>query len=267
MIYDAHCHIFPSKIAQKATDSIGRFYDIPMHASGSPEALLTAMDAAGVGMALVCSTATRAEQVSAINHFISEAQDASDGRFWGLGTLHQDLTDEEMADEIDAIASLGLHGVKLHPDFQKMPIDLARMMPVYEELAKRSLPVLFHIGDDRYDFSAPERLAAVCEKVPSLHAIAAHLGGYRTWERASLFIGHKNVIFDCSSSMEMLTDEQIPRQFALLGPERVLFGSDFPMWRPGDVLKKFLSLGFDRKTADMVLCGNFQKYLLNGDWD
>ena len=39
-IYDAHAHIFPAKIAEKATQSIGHFYDIPMHHLGSAEELL-----------------------------------------------------------------------------------------------------------------------------------------------------------------------------------------------------------------------------------
>ena len=39
-IVDAHAHIFPEKIAQKATENIGRFYDIPMCHLGSAEELL-----------------------------------------------------------------------------------------------------------------------------------------------------------------------------------------------------------------------------------
>ena len=40
IITDAHAHIFPPKIAQKAVGSIGDFYHIPMSHPGSPEALL-----------------------------------------------------------------------------------------------------------------------------------------------------------------------------------------------------------------------------------
>ena len=39
-IMDAHTHIFPSKIAEKATVNIGHFYDIPMAEQGSAEQLL-----------------------------------------------------------------------------------------------------------------------------------------------------------------------------------------------------------------------------------
>jgi hypothetical protein len=36
-IIDAHAHIYPNKIAEKATDTIGKFYDIPMQHVGLPE--------------------------------------------------------------------------------------------------------------------------------------------------------------------------------------------------------------------------------------
>lgn len=33
-IYDAHAHIFPEKIAEKACINIGKFYSVPMYAVG-----------------------------------------------------------------------------------------------------------------------------------------------------------------------------------------------------------------------------------------
>ena len=261
-VIDAHCHIFPAKIAEKATDAIGDFYTLPMEHVGSPEALLRAMDEAGVSKALVCSTATRAGQVHAINQFICAAEKAAAGRFIGFGTLHDGLSDEETADEIDSIAA-DLVGVKLHPDFQKMPIDLPRMMPVYEELAKRGLPVLFHIGDDRYDFSSPERLARVCAKIPTLHAIAAHFGGYRVWEKGGSLKDCPNVIFDSSSSLSFLTRDEALRQLEQLTPERVMFGSDFPMWNPAGEIARVKALGLDEATEEKLFHGNLERYILS----
>ena len=36
---DAHAHIYPGKIAEKATASVGDFYHIPMHNVGLPHVL------------------------------------------------------------------------------------------------------------------------------------------------------------------------------------------------------------------------------------
>ena len=39
-IINMHTHIFPVKIAEKAVDAIGNFYDIKMEIKGTPEYIL-----------------------------------------------------------------------------------------------------------------------------------------------------------------------------------------------------------------------------------
>ena len=39
-IIDAHTHIFPEKIADKASEAIGEFYDLPMNSGGGSKTLL-----------------------------------------------------------------------------------------------------------------------------------------------------------------------------------------------------------------------------------
>ena len=56
------------------------------------------------------------------------------------------------------VVSLGLRGIKLHPDFQKFQIDCPKMDDVYEVMADLKLPVLVHAGDCRYDYSGPKRI-------------------------------------------------------------------------------------------------------------
>ncbi len=262
-IIDSHCHIFPEKIAAKATTAIGDFYGIPMDEVGSTERLLLEMDKAGIDLALVCSTATKPEQVSSINRFIHDSVEAAGGRFYGFGTLHQDMTDEEIGDELDRIIELGLHGIKLHSDFQRFYIDEERMLPVYREIAKRQLPVLFHMGDERTDFSSPERLRNVAHAVPELLSIAAHLGGYSVWDRAEILAGEENVVFDCSSSLPMLTKERALWQIGLFGIDRIFFGSDFPMWKPNEEIERVHALGLGEEQEEMIFHRNFERWILN----
>ena len=261
-IIDAHCHIFPAKIAEKATRSIGNFYDIPMDEVGSVERLLSEMDLAGVDLALVCSTATKPEQAKSINDFIHAAVEQSEGRFYGFGTLHQDMTDEEIGDELDRIQTLGLHGIKLHSDFQEFYIDDERMIPVYREIAKRGLPILFHMGDYRTAYSEPERLKKVAHAVPELLSIAAHLGGYSVWDRAEILAGEENVVFDCSSSLAMIEPERAKRQIELFGADRIFFGSDFPMWRAVDEVERVHAMGFSEEIEDGIFHRNFEKWIM-----
>ena len=69
---DVHAHIYPGKIAEKATASVGRFYDIEMDEVGLPHILHEEGTAAGIERFLVCSVATKVEQVESINTFIAE---------------------------------------------------------------------------------------------------------------------------------------------------------------------------------------------------
>ena len=72
-IIDAHAHIFPDKIAEKATTGISKFYGLPMyHQTGSVKELLQSGKEDGVDGFLVCSVATKAEQVASINQFLSK---------------------------------------------------------------------------------------------------------------------------------------------------------------------------------------------------
>ncbi|MFQ6829246.1 MAG: amidohydrolase family protein [Acutalibacter sp.] len=178
---DAHAHIYPGKIAEKATGSVGEFYHIPMQNVGLPHILAQRGEEAGIDRFLVCSVATKVEQVRSINQFIQEKCQKYP-QFIGLAAWHQDVAD--IQGEMDDIQRRGLRGIKLHPDFQRFYIDDERMLPVYEEAHRRGLPILFHTGDSRTDFSTPRRLMNVLEKIPDFTCIAAHLGGYSEWEDA-----------------------------------------------------------------------------------
>ena len=157
---DAHAHIYPGKIAEKATGSVGEFYHIPMQNVGLPHILAQRGAEAGIDRFLVCSVATKVEQVRSINQFIQEKCQKYP-QFIGLAAWHQDVAD--IQGEMDDIQRRGLRGIKLHPDFQRFYIDDERMLPVYEEAHRRGLPILFHTGDSRTDFSTPRRLMNVLE--------------------------------------------------------------------------------------------------------
>ncbi len=157
-IIDAHTHIFPAKVSRKATDAIGEFYDFHMARNGSVEELLEDMAEGGISLSLVCSSATVPKQTRAINDFISAAC-KDEPRFFGFGTMHPSMPEEEIRAEIVRMKELGLHGVKLHPDFQKFDLDCPEAMTMFSCLEEGGMPVLVHTGDDRYTYSRPKRIS------------------------------------------------------------------------------------------------------------
>lgn len=251
---DAHAHIYPGKIAEKATASVGSFYDIPMQQVGLPHVLAQAGRAAGMERFLVCSVATKVEQVRSINEFI-QRKCAEYPEFLGLAAWHQDV--EDVAAEMDDLQSRGLKGIKLHPDFQKFQIDEDRMLEVYREANRRGLPVLFHTGDRRTDYSSPKRLMRVIEQIPDFTCIAAHLGGYSEWEIARMELRGTNVYIDTSSSLFTVTPEEARESIDHFGLNRTMFGTDFPMWQPQEELERFFDLEFTEEENRRILYGNF----------
>ena len=253
---DTHAHIYPGKIAEKATASVGHFYHTDMLNVGLPHVLRERGKAAGIDRFLVCSVATKVEQVRSINEFI-ERKCREYPEFVGLAAWHQDV--EDIAAELDDIQCRGLRGVKLHPDFQEFCIDDPRMMPFYEEMNRRGLPVLFHTGDNRTDFSSPRRLMNVLEKIPDFTCIAAHLGGYTEWEEAKQTLHGTNVYVDTSSSLFALTKEQAQTSIRHFGADHTMFGTDFPMWDPAEEVERFLMLGLSEEENRMIFYDNFAR--------
>ncbi|WP_303837527.1 amidohydrolase family protein [Ruminococcus flavefaciens] len=257
-IIDAHAHIFPHKIAEAATESIGHFYDIPMNSCGLTDKLLEAGSKIGVSKYLVCSTATAPRQTEAINTFIAKKCDQHEC-FYGFGTTHADS--ENIEADIEQIKRFGLHGVKLHPDFQKFNADSPEAFKIYEQI-EGQLPLLIHCGDARYDYSAPQRIKNIHDNFPKLQLMAAHLGGYQQWESAEeLLAGLDNVRFDFSSSLAFLTPERAAHIIRRYGIENCFFGSDFPMWSHEDELTRFLALGFTEEENQKMLATNFKEFL------
>ena len=257
-IIDAHAHIFPAKIAENATVNIGRFYDIPMRGCGTPEKLLKSGRKIGVDKYLVCSTATAPQQTRHLNTFIAE-ECAMERSFYGFGTTH--ALSEDLEGDIEQIISLGLHGVKLHPDFQEFNADSPEAFKIYELIEGR-LPLLIHCGDNRYDYSAPKRIRAIHDNFPKLQLLAAHLGGYQRWDEAEQYLtGLDNVRYDVSSSLAFISPERAARMVRAYGVENCFFGVDFPMWSHDEELKRFFKLGLTEEENRKVLAENFKQYL------
>lgn len=259
-ILDAHCHIYPDKIAEKAAEATGHFYGIPMELDGKVSTLISEGEKAGITHFLVQSVATTPKQVSSINRFIAESVENSGGKMTGFGTMHPE-SDDPVRD-FEELVSLGLRGVKLHPDIQGFKIDDYRMLKIYELCEKHGLPVLMHCGDKRYDNSNPNRIVPIMDIYTELVMIGAHFGGYSVWDDAvSKLCGYKNFHIDTSSSLFELTSERAKEYIDAYGVDRVMFGTDYPMWSPKEELERFMRIELTDDERQKILYDNAAKLL------
>ena len=121
--------------------------------------------------------------------------------------------------------------------------------------------MLIHMGDNRYTYSKPERLARVVRDFPDLRVMASHLGGYRCWDEArECLTGKENIRFDTSSSLPMLEPAYARKLIEHYGVENCMFGTDFPMWNPAEEFERFMNLGFSFAENQRMLSGTFKEW-------
>ena len=257
-IIDAHCHIYPEKIAEKAVAATDNFYNMQSHFNGTKESLIAQGQKCGVEHYVVQSVATTPKQVESINRFIADSVKNSGGLMTGLGTLHPDSDDIE--GDIKTAIHLGLHGIKLHPDIQRFALDDERCHKIYEVCQREHLPILMHTGDYRYDYSNPNRLKPVLQTYKDLVVVGAHLGGWSIWDDASKeLMNFKNFYVDCSSSFQFLKKDISKEIIYRYTPKKVLFGTDFPLGSTEFEFEYFLSLGFSDDEYKLMLSENAKK--------
>ncbi|MEZ4357935.1 MAG: amidohydrolase family protein [Eubacteriales bacterium] len=258
-IIDFHTHIYPSKVAQKAVSAIGKFYGIPMEGVGTASALVKSGSKINAVKYVVFSAATSPNQVVSINNFIAEKCKKYEGLFVGYGTLHPYM--DNFHEEIKRICSLGLKGLKFHPDFQEFDIDDPRAIDIYKVASELNLPIIFHMGDKTKKFSEPLKLRRVIDKIPDLKAIAAHFGGYSAWESSKKYLVGQNVFMDTSSSLFILPPEEAIEIIYMHGYDKIFFGTDFPMWDHEEELARFLKLPLKENEKSAILYDNAAHFL------
>ena len=248
-IIDFHCHVYPDAIAPKAAESIRIFYGLGVDSmDGRVRTLLDQGTQAGIDSFVILPVAMRPERTRHINDFIIE-QVAAQPRFYGYGTLHAGM--ENICEEVEYVMEKGLRGIKLHPDSQVFAIDDPRLFPAYD-MVQGKLPVILHMGDQRYDYSHPQRLRRVLEQFPKLQVIAAHFGGYTMYETAAELLSDKECFFDVSSSL-MFMEEGVAEKFINhYGADRLVYGDDYPMWDPVEEMARFQKLKLTDRQFEQI---------------
>lgn len=254
-IIDFHAHIFPEAVAERAVQNIGTHYGIDMHGKGRLDELDASADATGVSRIVLLSTAIKPSQVTSVNSWLAGFQNE---RYVAFGALHPLSGDPE--GDFDRLLSLGLHGVKLHPEFQVFDIDDPNMERLYRCIGG-TVPILMHVGDPRYDHSAPVRLRRMLDKYPDLRIIAAHLGGYERWEEARETLIGLPIWLDTSSALWAMSPEEAVDLIRSHGVERVIFGTDYPVNDHARELVLFNRLALTAEERQAILYDNGARLL------
>ena len=259
-IFDSHVHVFPDAIGPRAVARVATRLQAPASCDGTRAGLLHKLDEAGIAGALNAPVATRPDQVVSINTW------AATQNVWpvlSLGAMHPGFPG--IAEELRRIKKLGLHGVKLHPEYQAFSPDEPRLDTVWRVCRELGLLVLLHAGDDWFFDppcrASPAAIARVLRAWPGLTLMAAHGGGFQHWDEVERELVGLPLYLDTSFAAGHAPEEQFLRIVRRHGADRILFGTDAPWQDPPAVRAAFLRLPLTPAEQRAILWDNAARLL------
>ncbi|MFH0738475.1 MAG: amidohydrolase family protein [Candidatus Omnitrophota bacterium] len=227
MIIDIHTHAWPDKVSRKAKENLEELFKVKLIGEPTVETLLKFMDKNAISVSAICAVATRPEQVPSINDWLFSIRGE---RIKAFASLHPEYP--LWSEELERIKQCA-DGIKLQPEFQNFYIDDEKVFPIYEKIEQLGLPLLFHCGQELSGTmlvrSSPKRLLKVKERFPALRIIAAHFGGFKLWQEVEEHLLGKDIYLDTSFFFDYLPKEELRRLILKHRPDRLLFGTDFPL--------------------------------------
>jgi len=277
MIIDFHTHIFPPQIKRNRSRYIDGdpcfaiLYSSPKAKLATADELIASMDEDGVDISVVLNIGwTTHELCVETNDYILESVARYPKRLIGFCTV-QPKSLEAALDEIERCAKGGIRGVgEMRPDTQLLDLsDEGVMKPVIEAIIKHNLILLTHASEPvghKYPGKGgitPDMLYSLITSFPNLTLVCAHWGGglpfYALMPEVKKAMS--NVFFDTAASPFLYSPEIYNQVIQLVGADKILFGSDYPLMAQNRLLKEIKSLNLPRETERFVLSGNAQRLL------
>lgn len=228
---DIHTHVFHPAVAEKA---LARLTAMGFSAAGSGLVadVLQRARAAGLDRVVAHNVATAPAQMIPVNNFAIALQ-RDHPRIRAFGSVHPAAPGWER--ELERLEKNGIKGIKWHPNFQNLAFDDPVLEPVLEAASGRFV-FMCHVGCEEpleRNPASPYRLRSLLRRFPGARVIAAHMGGYASGAVALDALAGQKVWLDTSNTGS-LTNAELRALFAAHPRERILFGSDYPLFDPGE---------------------------------
>jgi len=274
---DFHTHIFPPQIKKKRSQYIERdpcfaiLYGNPDAKLATADELIADMDKTGVDISVILNIGwTTHELCVETNDYIIDSVAHYPQRLVGFCAVQPQSTQATIA-EIERCVKAGIKGVgEMRPDMQLL--DLADEMviaPFAEALSQHHLILLTHASEPvGHDYQGkggitPDILYPFITSYPELTIVCAHWGGglpfYSLMPEVKKAMS--NVYFDTAASPLLYTPEVYNQVIQLVGADKILFGSDYPLLPQRRLLEEVEALELTQETKDLMLSANALRLL------
>ncbi len=277
MIIDFHTHVFPPHIKKNRSQYIdddpcfAMLYSNKEAKLATTDELIASMDRAGIDISVIVNTGwTTHELCVETNDYILESVARHPKRLIGFCAVQPQSPEAAIA-EIERCAKGGMRGVgEMRPDMQLFDLgDEEAMQPIVEALRKHKLILLTHASEPvGHDYPGkgiitPDRLYPFITNFPDLTIVCAHWGGglpfYALMPEVKQAM--KNVFFDTAASPFLYSPQVYNQVTQLVGADKILFGSDYPLLAQTQLLQEINSADLSEEAKSLILSGNAQRLL------
>lgn len=267
MIIDFHTHVFPDKIAHSTINALKERSNSTPYTDGTVQGMIDALNRANADIAITLPVLTKATQFDSVLNFaveINKKYSNTNKKLISFAGMHPDCDNVE--EKMLKIKSLGIKGIKIHPDYQATYIDDERYVNILKLAKKHDLIVITHAGvDDGYKdepIRCPaHRVKKVIKEVDYNKFVLAHFGGHRLSEQVFNELAGLNVYFDTAFTLHEIDKQTFVKIVEKHGEDKILFATDCP-WRDikidYDILKSY---ELDKDIFDKITYQNAVKLL------
>ena len=277
MIVDFHTHILPPGLRGSRGRYLGRdtsfdlLYNDPKAKIATTEELIANMDEEGINVSVVLNIGWSSHELCReTNDYIMEAIARYPRRLVGFCAV-QPLAGDKAVVELERCVSGGVKGIgEMRCDTQGFDFaDKDIMEAIAQAAMKHRLIILTHASEPvGHSYSGkgnitPGLLYRFITNFPDLTLVCAHWGGglpfYALMPEVAKALS--NVYFDTAASPWLYRDEIFKHVTEILGAEKVLYGSDYPLMKQSKLVKSIRALSLSEEAKSMILGGNAQRLL------
>ncbi|RZB30497.1 MAG: uncharacterized protein SRB1_02777 [Desulfobacteraceae bacterium Eth-SRB1] len=277
MIIDFHTHIFPKEIRENrekyfpSEPAFKLLYGRPGSKLAGAGELIDSMDSQGVAKSVIFGFPWKnSDTFKKHNDYVIKSIERYPGRLTGFCCI--DIFSGEAITEVMRCFESGLSGVGELALYES-GIDeesINRLEPVMGICLDRNLPVLIHTNEPighQYPGKTSNtfrQIYRLITKFPENKIVLAHWGGgifFFSLLKKEVKESFNNVYFDTAAS-PFLYDAKIYRiAISILGQDKIIFGSDFPLLGPERYFKEFEQAGLSKEEIDSICSRNAARLL------
>jgi predicted TIM-barrel fold metal-dependent hydrolase len=277
VIIDFHTHVFSPRVKADRSEYLERdtcfaaLYSSPKARLATAEDLIESMDRAGIEISVILNFGwTTQELCVETNDYILESVARYPRRLVGFCTVVP-RSGEAAVIELERCISGRAQGIgEMRPD-EQIPGggEFEILEPLIKLVRKHRLIMLVHASEPvghHYQgkgSATPGVLYPLIKSYPEITLVCAHWGGGLPFYELMPEVKEdfKNVYYDSAASPLLYRPEVYNSVIKLVGEERILFGSDYPLLTQRRLLDEVESLELPSEARQRFLSGNALRLL------